>query len=106
MKGRCLQVIVNGMRVRIKLDEERIAELIRGTEPSAIPGLMRHLGNVASLSFTPYQNSEFASHSQTASHIVQILQACGSCGPDQGIFVMQSQQSYNCHILLKVWSKL
>lgn len=53
-----VQVIVNGMRVRIKLDEERIAELIKGTEPSAIPGLLRHLGNVASLSFTPYQNRE------------------------------------------------
>ena len=51
-------MIVNGMRVRIKLDEERIAELIKGTEPSAIPGLMRHLGNVASLSFTPYQSSK------------------------------------------------
>lgn len=51
-----VQVIVNGMRVRMKLDEERIAELIQGTEPSAIPGLLRHLGNVASLSFTPYQN--------------------------------------------------
>ena len=46
------------MRVRLKLDEERIAELLKGVDSSAIPGLMRHLGDVASLSFTPYQNGE------------------------------------------------
>lgn len=53
-----LQVIVNGMRVRIKLDEERLMELIQGMDASAVPGLMRHLGDVASLSFAPYQNGE------------------------------------------------
>ncbi len=57
---RCLQVIINGMRVRIKLDEERIAELLQGVDASAIPGLMRHLGDVASLSFTPYQNGDLS----------------------------------------------
>lgn len=57
-----MQVIVNGMRVRIKLDEERVAELIKDTEPSAIPGLLQHLGNVASLSFTPYQNGQYQFH--------------------------------------------
>ena len=73
-----LQVIVNGMRVRIKLDEERIAELIKGTEPSAIPGLLRHLGNVASLSFTPYQNGE-------RSHLSQDMGLCTGAMEDKSV---------------------
>ena len=53
-----VQVIVNGMRVRIKLDEARLTELIQGMDASAVPGLLRHLGDVASLSFAPYQNGD------------------------------------------------
>lgn len=46
------------MRVRIKLDEARLTELIQGMDASAVPGLLRHLGDVASLSFAPYQNGD------------------------------------------------
>ena len=53
-----VQVVVNGMRVRIKLDEIRLAEMVQGMEASAIPGLLRHLGDLASTSFIPYQNGK------------------------------------------------
>ena len=53
-----MQVVVNGMRVRIKLDEIRLAEMVQGMEASAIPGLLRHLGDLASTSFIPYQNGK------------------------------------------------
>ena len=52
------QVLVNGMRVRIKLDQDRLAELLGGMDSASIPGLLSHLGDVACLSFAPFHNGE------------------------------------------------
>lgn len=60
MRHAVTQVVVNGMRVRIKLDEERLADLLKGMDTSNVPGLLKHLGDVASLSFVPHQNGAHA----------------------------------------------
>ena len=50
------QVLVNGMRVRIKLDERRLAELLKDVDAANVAGLLSHLGDVAALSFAPFMN--------------------------------------------------
>ena len=69
-------MVVNGMRVRIKLDEERIAELLRGMDASTIPGLLKHLGDVASLSFVPFHNGEPTGMSFKAHNANQSSKCC------------------------------
>lgn len=57
------QVIVDGMRVRVRLDQQRIASLLQGVSPEAMgsqfadvaSGVLSMLGDMASLSFAGYQ---------------------------------------------------
>jgi hypothetical protein len=59
--GHGLQVIVNRMRLRFRLNERRMAELLRGIDRDSLgdnfaattAGLLACLGDVAALSFTP-----------------------------------------------------
>lgn len=56
------QVIVNGMRVRVRLDQQRLGSLLQGLSPHALgsqfaevtSGMLSMLGDMASLSFAPY----------------------------------------------------
>ena len=57
-----LQVIVDGMRVRVRLDQQRIASLLQGITPQAMgtqfadvaSGVLSMLGDMAALSFARY----------------------------------------------------
>ena len=87
------QVLVNGMRVRIKLDQERLAELLGGMDSASIPGLLSHLGDVACLSFAPFHNGE-PSHRQSCRLCPQAMVACmvqKIPGPDQHILLPSSK---------------
>ena len=58
-----VQVIVDGMRVRVRLDQQRIASLLQGISPEAMgsqfadvsSGVLSMLGDMASLSFAGYR---------------------------------------------------
>ena len=57
-----LQVIVSGMRVRIRVDEQRLTDMLTGLDPGTMGGsyasttaaLLGMLGDLAALSFAPY----------------------------------------------------
>lgn len=57
-----MQVIVNGMRVRVRLDQQRLASMLQDLSPAALgsrfadvtSGMLGMLGDMASLSFAPY----------------------------------------------------
>ena len=57
-----LQVIVSGMRVRIRVDEQRLTDMLKGLDPGTMGGsfasttaaLLGMLGDLAALSFAPY----------------------------------------------------
>lgn len=54
-------MIVNRMRVRVKLNEARVAEMLRGMDPAALgdsfasvtAGLLHCIGDIAALTFVP-----------------------------------------------------
>lgn len=56
-----VQMIVNRMRVRVRLNEGRVAEMLRGMDPvslgdsfvSVTAGLLHCIGDVAALTFVP-----------------------------------------------------
>jgi hypothetical protein len=56
-----LQVLVNRMRVRFRLNEQRVAEMLRGIDPDTLgsnfvtvtAGLLGCIGDIASLKFMP-----------------------------------------------------
>lgn len=49
---RVLQVLVSGLRVRVRLDEERLTQLLRGHGDAATTvGLLACLGDLATVSF-------------------------------------------------------
>lgn len=51
----CLQVLVNGLRVRVRLDEGRLTELLCGERDAATTaGLLSCLGDLATISFHPH----------------------------------------------------
>ena len=55
------QVLVNRMRVRFRLNEQRVAEMLRGIDPESLganfvtvtAGLLGCIGDIASLKFMP-----------------------------------------------------
>lgn len=55
------QMIVNRMRVRVRLNEARVAEMLRGMDPASLgdsfvsvtAGLLHCIGDVAALTFVP-----------------------------------------------------
>lgn len=51
----CVQITVNGMRIRVKLDEGRITELLKGLDGHATTtaGLLNCIGDLATISFAP-----------------------------------------------------
>ena len=56
-----MQVLVNRMRVRFRLNEQRVAEMLRGIDPESLgsnfvtvtAGLLGCIGDIASLKFMP-----------------------------------------------------
>lgn len=49
------QVLVNGLRVRVRLDEARLTELLRNaTDAATSAGLLACLGDLATVSFDPH----------------------------------------------------
>jgi hypothetical protein len=67
------QMIVNRMRVRVKLNEARVAEMLRGMDPAALgdsfasvtAGLLHCIGDIAALTFVPtFAGAERASDSK------------------------------------------
>lgn len=54
-------MIVNRMRLRVKLNEARVAEMLRGMDPAALgdsfasvtAGLLHCIGDIAALTFVP-----------------------------------------------------
>ncbi len=67
--GQVMQVIVDGMRVRVRLDQQRIASLLQGISPQAMgsqfadvaSGVLSMLGDMASLSFAGYHPGQWPS---------------------------------------------
>lgn len=61
-----VQVIVDGMRVRVRLDQQRIASLLAGISPESMgdqfadvaSGVLSMLGDMASLSFARYHTGD------------------------------------------------
>jgi len=51
-----VQITVNGMRIRVRLDEGRITELLKGLDGHATTtaGLLNCIGDLATISFTPH----------------------------------------------------
>ena len=50
------QITINGLRVRVRLDEGRITELLRGLDGHATTtaGLLNCIGDLATISFAPH----------------------------------------------------
>ena len=50
------QVTVSGMRIRVRLDEGRITELLKGLDGHATTtaGLLNCIGDLATISFAPH----------------------------------------------------
>ena len=56
-----MQLLVNRMRLRFRLNEQRVAELLRGINPTTLgdnfvsvtAGLLGCIGDIASLNFMP-----------------------------------------------------
>ena len=82
------QVIVDGMRVRVRLDQQRIASLLAGISPDSMgdqfadvaSGVLSMLGDMASLSFARYHTGKYLSllHMSTT-HLLTQSQLC--CPP-------------------------
>ncbi len=54
------QVLVNGLRVRVRLDEARLTELLRSaTDAATTVGLLACLGDLATVSFDPHLSGLF-----------------------------------------------
>ena len=51
-----VQVTVNGLRIRVRLDEGRITELLKGLDGHATTtaGLLNCIGDLATISFAPH----------------------------------------------------
>ena len=51
-----MQVTVNGLRIRVRLDEGRITELLKGLDGHATTtaGLLNCIGDLATISFAPH----------------------------------------------------
>lgn len=57
----CIQLLVNRMRLRFRLNEQRVAEMLRGINPESLganflsvtAGLLGCIGDIASLNFMP-----------------------------------------------------
>lgn len=70
-----MQVIVDGMRVRVRLDQQRISSLLAGISPESMggqfadvaSGVLSMLGDMASLSFAGYHTGkrQYASNKRT-----------------------------------------
>lgn len=55
-----MQVLVNGLRVRVRLDEGRLTELLRGERDAATTaGLLSCLGDLATISFHPHLSGTY-----------------------------------------------
>ena len=53
---RLLQITINGLRIRVRLDEGRITELLKGLDGHATTtaGLLNCIGDLATISFAPH----------------------------------------------------
>lgn len=75
-----LQVIVDGMRVRVRLDQQRISSLLAGISPETMggqfadvaSGVLSMLGDMASLSFARY-------HTGVANESCVVPMSCACC---------------------------
>lgn len=57
------QVLVNGLRVRVRLDEARLTELLRSaTDAATTAGLLACLGDLATISFDPHLSGLACAH--------------------------------------------
>ena len=56
-------MLVNGLRVRVRLDEGRLTELLRGHGDAATnAGLLACLGDLATISFDPHLSGVHPHH--------------------------------------------
>jgi hypothetical protein len=71
-------MIVNRMRVRVKLNEARVAEMLRGMDPAALgdsfasvtAGLLHCIGDIAALTFVPtFAGADLAYATHDAPHV-------------------------------------
>ena len=64
-----MQITVNGLRIRVRLDEGRITELLKGLDGHATTtaGLLSCIGDLATISFAPHMAGQGPSHLAAAS---------------------------------------
>ncbi len=82
-----MQVIVDGMRVRVRLDQQRIGSLLQGISPQAMgsqfadvaSGVLSMLGDMASLSFAGYHPGQSPSFDLIACDCCQQTVICYCC---------------------------
>ena len=90
-----LQVTVSGMRIRVRLDEGRITELLKGLDGHATTtaGLLNCIGDLATISFAPHMAGVLKPHSMSTQLYRISNHSCCNKSREAGVCSMMARNA-------------